>query len=386
MANKTRSVTGAAAARREAREKREATEQARAAVATAAPAPNAHAGRASPAAAAKEAKENVASEISAQPNARATLDALDSGNGKPKPVLSPHSWLLSVLGSGARDGAAAKAAAQHAAAAMDASSARDSLDALFAEPHAHTGGSNKAPTPATVMGGREMGSAVPATAAAHADAAAMPPPAALPAAAHSVGGLAHTVGGGVVGVGPHGGAVSRLDDSARGDGAHAHPARRLGMDTAFQSAVFGGGMVSGAAHAVPGGHDGVGLSRGALLSSAGDRSPDGLAPTRLLFSPLTEARKRRSGFEPDPESAPSLSSARKLLAGDAPWMSPGETARRGSRSAGVFMHQRVTDHSLAGQPPAPRAAPPPRRRRRRSRVRAQGPLSGVHHRPHRGRV
>ena len=177
--------------------------------------------------------------------------------------------------------------------------------------------------------------------------------AALPAAAHSVGGLAHTVGGGVVGVGPHGGAVSRLDDSARGDGAHAHPARRLGMDTAFQSAVFGGGMVSGAAHAVPGGHDGVGLSRGALLSSAGDRSPDGLAPTRLLFSPLTEARKRRSGFEPDPESAPSLSSARKLLAGDAPWMSPGETARRGSHSAGVFMH--VTDHSLAGQPPAPRA-------------------------------
>ena len=56
------------------------------------------------------------------------------------------------------------------------------------------------------------------------------------------------------------------------------------MDTAPQAAAFGGDA--------PAAGDADGLSRGALLSSAGDRSPDGLAPTRLLFSPLTEAQKR----------------------------------------------------------------------------------------------
>ena len=165
--NKTRSRGAAAAARREAREKSEATEQARAAVAATAPVP---ADAASPPAAAEENAPGALTQERAARPARLRFRRRAQGC-----FLSPHSWLLSVLGSGARDGAAAKAAAQHAAAAMDASaSARDSLDALFAEPL--TGGSNKAPTPATVMGGGEMGSVAPATAAAHADAAAMPPP------------------------------------------------------------------------------------------------------------------------------------------------------------------------------------------------------------------
>ena len=143
--NKTRSVTGAAAARREARERERgdgAGARRRGGDRTGARR------RASPPAAAEEnAPGALTKSFSAAHPHRLRFD------GVHKAVLSPHSWLLSVLGSGARDGAAAKAAAQHAAAAMDASaSARDSLDALFAEPL--TGGSNKAPTPATVNGRR----------------------------------------------------------------------------------------------------------------------------------------------------------------------------------------------------------------------------------------
>ena len=249
-------------------------------------------------------------------------------------ALSPHSWLLSVLGSGARDGSASTAMqaavvqaavqAQHAASAgkenidvtgspplrtADASrlSARRALRSPATAATLVRGGATS-PGPATVMGGSVNGvaSAAPHTAAA--DAAAMPPPA-IPT-------LAHTVGGGVVG----------------GPGAHHH----AGADA---SALGHPGFAA---------YAGANPSRGALL--AGDRSPGtGLAPTRLLFSPLTGARGA-SRYDSDDDQPP----RRKGAADGEPWMSPraGKSHKtKGGAAAGPGANGGATyarkDHSLA---------------------------------------
>ena len=158
------------------------------------------------------------------------------------------------------------------------------------------------------MGGSVNGvaSAAPHTAAA--DAAAMPPPA-IPT-------LAHTVGGGVVG----------------GPGAHHH----AGADA---SALGHPGFAA---------YAGANPSRGALL--AGDRSPGtGLAPTRLLFSPLTGARGA-SRYDSDDDQPP----RRKGAADGEPWMSPraGKSHKtKGGAAAGPGANGGATyarkDHSLA---------------------------------------
>ena len=152
------------AARREAREKSEATEQARAAVAATSPVP---ADAASPPAAAEE-------------NAPGALNkSWPPTRTPPLPTACTRLFCRRTAGCcpcSAR--ARATAPPQGCSAARRRRDGRLGVGSRLARRalrRAAHGRINKAPTPATVMGGGEMGSVAPATAAAHADAAAYPP-------------------------------------------------------------------------------------------------------------------------------------------------------------------------------------------------------------------